>query len=85
MAAVCFGWFLVNFAFELGQKFKLTAAQMVPDSFRYLPFFEATRSYFIHGTFDWLDVFAAIAGALAAYLTWLATKKYHYTIKPSAR
>jgi hypothetical protein len=79
MTAVCTGWFLVNFAFEMGQKYKQAAAQMVPDGFRYLPFFDTTRSYFIHGTFDWLDILAAAAGAVAAFLTWVATRKYHYT------
>lgn len=81
MTAVCMGWFIVNFAFEMGQKYKQAASQMVPDSFRYLPFFDTTRSYFISGTFDRLDILAAAGGAVAAYLTWLATKNYHYTGK----
>lgn len=77
MFAVCTGWFLINFVFEMGQKYKAAAAGLVPDIFRFLPFFENTRSYFLSGTFDWLDILAAAAGAGAAYLTWLATKKYH--------
>ena len=78
MISVCLGWFLVNFVFEMGQKYKQTAASLVPDSFRHLPFLDTTRSYFLNGTFDWLDVAAAAAGAGAAYLIWLTTKRYHY-------
>lgn len=75
--SVCAGWFVINFCFEMGQKYKHTAAGITPDFFDYLPFFDNTRAYFLNGTFDWMDILAAAAGAIVAYLTLLATKTDH--------
>jgi len=75
---VCAVWFFINCGFELGQKYKLAAAGITPEFFRHVPFFESTRAYFLCGTFDWLDIVAAFAGAAVAYLFMIATKKYHF-------
>ena len=75
--SVCTGWFLINCCFEMGQKYKHTAAGITPDFFDHLPFFENTRAYFLNGTFDWLDILAAAAGAIVAFLTLMATKTNH--------
>jgi len=72
--SICAGWFLINCCFELGQKYKQTAIGITPIFFKHLPFFENTRSYFMNGTFDLLDILAAAIGAGIAYLILTATK-----------
>ena len=66
--AVCLGWFTIDGLFELGQRYGSSAAAYVPGWFKGIPFLENTANYFRLGTFDPLDIVAAAAGALAAYL-----------------
>lgn len=65
--SVCTFWLLINSVFELGQKYKTKAADLVPGFFEHIPFLENTRAYFIKGTFDVYDLAAFFAGALAGY------------------
>lgn len=68
---VCFGWFLLDALFEIAQIDFIAQriAAWVPDWFANIPFLENTASYFIHSTFDVLDLFSIGLGALAAYVT----------------
>ncbi len=67
---VCLGWFLVEAAFELGQHPALALALVtaMPPWFAGLSILNQSASYFLHGTFDPLDMLAIALGALAAYL-----------------
>jgi hypothetical protein len=64
----CAAWCVVNIAFELGQHpdVKTPLAQAIVSG----PFpgalQEVFANYFLHGTFDFFDIAAAILGALAA-------------------
>jgi hypothetical protein len=72
---VCLSWFLIDCAFEFGQKFYIFPVKIIPHWFKNIPFLENTESYFIHGTFDLIDLAAIALGAIAAYLVVMATNK----------
>ncbi len=67
---VCLGWFLVDAGFEMGQHPQVAGwlSSSVPQWFEHIPVLDRTASYFLHGTFDPLDMLAIASGALAAYL-----------------
>ena len=67
---VCLGWFVVEAAFEVGQHPLIAQwlSKVIPPWFAYPPFLDKVDGYFLHGTFDPLDMFAIALGALAAYL-----------------
>lgn len=73
--AICLGWFFIDLAFELCQKFNALALRMVPEWFKGIPFLENTENYFKQGTFDFLDLIAISLGTVAAYFVLLATNK----------
>jgi hypothetical protein len=64
---ICLFWCGVNIIFEMGQKFKLVAVAFIPDWFAGIPYLENCKSYFINGTFDYLDIASVILGAIAAF------------------
>jgi hypothetical protein len=69
------GWCLVDILFELGQKYH-AVVDWIPESFAGIPFLENTRSYFLRGRFDQLDILAVLLGALAACgVYWLTGKR----------
>ena len=72
---ICLSWLLVDSAFELGQNFNTWSASIIPVWFDGIPFLENTKSYFIHGTFDFTDLAAIAFGTLTAYLVLLSTNK----------
>jgi len=72
---ICLSWFLVNCAFELGQKFDDLASKIIPDWFAGIPFLENTKNYFLKGTFDFIDLAAIAFGATMAYFVLLTTNK----------
>jgi hypothetical protein len=72
---ICLFWFLVDAAFELGQKFNGVTSHIIPDWFEGIPFLENTKAYFLHGTFDVVDLAALAVGSLAAYIVISATGK----------
>ncbi len=72
---ICLAWFLIDCAFELGQKFHTFPVKIIPHWFSGIPFLENTENYFIYGTFDLVDLAAIALGAIAAYLVALATNK----------
>lgn len=56
---ICFFWVFINSLFELGQKFNSFANTMIPSG--------NIQSFFLNGTFDYLDIYAFIAGGILAY------------------
>jgi hypothetical protein len=75
---ICVSWFLIDCAFELGQKFALWSSNLVPDWFAGIPFLENTENYFLQGTFDLFDMAAIALGSIAAYFVLLGTMKRRY-------
>ena len=72
---ICLSWLLLDFAFELGQKFKTVPLKVIPGWFSGVPFLENTKIYFLHGTFDVLDLVAIALGTVAAYFLLLTTNE----------
>ncbi len=74
---VCLGWFLVDAAFELGQRAPIAQwlSKLIPPWFAHLPILDKTGRYFLHGTFDPSDIFAIALGAFAAYLVIQNTRR----------
>ena len=72
---ICSCWFLIDFIFELGQKFKLLFSTMVPDWFSGILFLENIKNYFFSGTFDLNDLIAIFLGVIFAYFVLLFTNK----------
>lgn len=70
---ICLSWFLVDCAFELGQKYKSLSLKLIPDWFERILFLENTRNYFLRGTFDFIDLAVTAFGTVIAYLVLLAT------------
>ena len=76
---ICVSWFLIDCAFELGQKFALWSSSIVPVWFAGIPFLENTENYFLQGTFDLFDMAAIALGSIAAYFVLLGTMERRYT------
>jgi hypothetical protein len=72
---VCLSWFLLDCAFELGQKYNAWSSRIIPDWFAGIPFLENTENYFRKGTFDILDLVAIAFGTAIAYFILLTTSK----------
>ena len=72
--AICAAWFVVDSLFELGQIAVVAKeiANYVPEWFREIPFLENTTDYFLHGTFDVIDLYSIAFGSVAAFLTYLS-------------
>jgi hypothetical protein len=72
---ICLSWFVIDSAFELGQKFTAWPSKILPDWFTGIPFLENTGNYFSQGTFDFIDLPAIAFGTMIAYLVLVATDK----------
>ena len=72
---ICLCWFLVECAFELGQKFDAWCLGVMPDWFAGIPFLENIENYFLQGTFDVVDVIAILAGTSMAYFVLVNTER----------
>lgn len=70
---VCLSWLIVDWTFELGQKYSDLAVELIPGWFAGIPILEATSGYFRVGTFDVLDMAAVLLGAGAAYFVLMKT------------
>jgi hypothetical protein len=79
---ICLGWFLVDCACELGQKYSSLALNIIPDWFTGIPFLENTKNYFLYGTFDFSDLAAITIGTVIAYFVLLSTNKSERRIVP---
>jgi len=76
---ICLSWFLVDSAFELGQKFNTWSSSIIPNWFAGIPFLENTENYFLQGTFDLIDLAAIAFGTVIAYFVISATSKERET------
>jgi hypothetical protein len=65
---ICLSWLFIDSTFELGQKFLKEPMKGLPDWFDGIPMFEAVKSYFIRGTFDYIDLISIVLGTVAAYM-----------------
>ncbi len=72
---ICLFWFLIDSAFELGQKFNTLIIEFIPGWFAGIPFFENTGNYFSRGTFSLGDLAAIFIGTIAAYFILITTKE----------
>lgn len=70
---ICLTWLLIDSAFELGQKYLKEPIKNLPDWFDGVPILEAIKSYFILGTFDYMDLVSIILGTVAAYIVLIKT------------
>jgi hypothetical protein len=66
---ICGAWFVIECLFELGQitPFDGQLAAAMPAWFEGIPVLEITTDYFIHGTYDPLDILSIGLGAVIAY------------------
>lgn len=65
---ICLSWLVIDYAFELGQKYDTLLLRIIPDWFSGFLFLEAAESYFRMGTFDCYDIIAIFLGTAMAYL-----------------
>jgi hypothetical protein len=65
---VCSSILLLNLFFEIGQKYKDAALEIVPRWFDGIPMIENVDSYFRRGTFDLQDVLAICLGSTIAFV-----------------
>ena len=72
---ICLSWFVIDSAFELGQRFSTWPSKILPDWFTGVPFLENTGNYFSQGTFDFIDLAAIAFGTMMSYLVLIATNK----------
>ena len=77
---ICLSWFLVDAAFEFGQKYSVWTVKYIPGLFAGIPVLENTKAFFLRGTFDVHDFVAMAMGAITAYAVLLATMKWRYTL-----
>jgi len=65
---ICMTWLAIDGLFECAQ-IKIVAHWLITfiPAFTGIPVLENTRNYFIHGTFDVLDVLSIVLGTVAAY------------------
>jgi hypothetical protein len=70
---ICLFWFLIDLAFELGQKFNTLFIEFIPSWFASIPFFENTGNYFVRGTFSFGDMAAITIGTIVAYFVLIKT------------
>jgi hypothetical protein len=70
---ICLSWFLIDCAFELGQKFSAYPLKIIPHWFTGIPFLENTKNYFLQGTYDFNDLIGITIGTVMAYFVLLLT------------
>ena len=71
---ICLFWLVVDGGFELGQKYSLQAAGLVPDWFDGVFFLENVENYFTQGTYSSHDMIAIVTGAVIAYLILISSQ-----------
>ena len=71
LAAICIFWAVLDSLFKLAEHPGISphVVNAVPRWFEHVPVLENTRSYFLHGTFDPLDLIAIALGSALAFLT----------------
>lgn len=68
--AACAAWTMTNLLFELGQhaSVRVWLVARLPRWFDHTWLLDQTRSYFLNGSFDYQDIFAAVLGGAVALL-----------------
>lgn len=61
-------WGIIGLCMETGQYFGKKTTAFLPAGWQDLPFVRETAAYFIHGTFDPMDMVAVLLGSLTAWL-----------------
>ena len=74
--SVCLFWFAVDCFFEVSQGFDAKKVKIIPDWFSNFVFLENSRSYFLQGRFDYLDLMSIALGSLVAYIILIKTGKF---------
>jgi len=64
---ICCAWLFTNLLFELGQRYPISASELIPKWFEGVFILQNMRNYFLKGTFDLFDLLASSVGAVAAY------------------
>ena len=72
---IILSWIVLNGSLEMLQNYKWLHSY-VPTWFEEIFFLENTKSYFINGTFDWLDIVSILCGGLIAYILVLVIECY---------
>lgn len=72
---ICCAWLFTNVLFEFGQRHSISASQVIPKWFEGIFILENTRSYFLNGTFDFLDLLASSVGAVVAFWVLVRTRQ----------
>jgi hypothetical protein len=72
---ICCAWFFTNVLFELGQRYPISACEVIPKWFEEICILQSVRNYFLNGTFDFFDLFASSVGAAAAYWVLVKTRQ----------
>jgi hypothetical protein len=72
---VCLIWFTIDVLFEIGQGLDKLLVPIIPNFFSDVFLLENTRNYFVHGRFDYLDLFSIVVGSVAAYFFLIKTRK----------
>ena len=72
---ICCAWLFTNLLFELGQRYPISASQVIPKWFDGMFILQNMRDYFLNGTFDFFDLLASSVGAVAAYWVLVRTKE----------
>jgi hypothetical protein len=70
---ISLSWLIIDCAFELGQRYHSLPLKIIPDWFSGIPILEATKGYFLTGTFDFNDIVALLLGTSIAYLVLVTT------------
>jgi hypothetical protein len=72
---ISLSWLIVDCCFELGQKYKDVSLSIIPNWFENYPILENCNNYFLHGSYDILDLVATLMGAILAYIFILTSLK----------
>jgi general stress protein CsbA len=70
---VCLNWFTIDVFFEIGQGLDNILIPIIPNWFSGIFLLENTKDYFLHGRFDYLDLFSIVVGSIAAYFFLIIT------------
>jgi hypothetical protein len=72
---ICCAWLFTNVLFELGQRYPISACEVIPKWFEEICILQSVRNYFLNGTFDFFDLLASSVGAAAAYWILVRTRQ----------
>jgi len=72
---ICCAWLFTNLLFELGQRYPISASELIPKWFEGMFVLQSVRNYFLKGAFDFFDLLASSIGAVAAYSVLVRTRE----------